>query len=333
MEGSGGEEDGRIARELRKIYKGRSTTLELKVPRLEGSSQESGESEVGEKVVGRSPDATFYHPSQPDYPTLVVEVSYSQQQKDLPVLAGSYIIDSSHAICAVVGFKIPYSPPGAQGSQKLKANASPDKGANYSLWRPGLKYTGEEAEDGTRDTIGVCSQVEKDKRFRTSDSSQVRTSLDLQLIDLLPRILPARETMSASRQAMTQNKAEVAECASKETKKETTPATSRAPTKFRKRKRTPSEELSDGREETFLRQEMREREKDAQVDGEYVQRTRRVRKGKSIQGGIGAKEVGEVAIRGGDDAAAGASGHAVSMLMERGADVNAQGGDFSVKNE
>jgi hypothetical protein len=103
------------------------------------------------------------------------------------------------------------------------------------------------------------------------------------------------------------NEAEEAEDASKAAENETTPAISRAPTKFRKRKRTPSEELSDGREKTFLRQEMREREKDAAVDGEYVERTRRVRRRKSRQGETGAEEVGEVAVRGGDDAATGAS--------------------------
>jgi hypothetical protein len=52
---------------------------------------------------------------------------------------------------------------------------------------------------------------------------------------------------------------------------------------------------------------MREREKDAAVDGEYVERTRRVRRRKSRQGETGAEEVGEVAVRGGDDAATGAS--------------------------
>jgi len=103
------------------------------VPRLESSSQESGESEVGEKVVRRSPDATFYHPAQPDYPTVIAEVSYSQQQKELPVLAKSYIIDSSHAICAVVGFKIPYLPPGARGSQKLKESARPHSTRQYYI--------------------------------------------------------------------------------------------------------------------------------------------------------------------------------------------------------
>ena len=268
----------------------------------------------------RSPDATFYHPVQPDYPTLVVEVSYSQQQQDLPLLAESYIIDSSHAIRAVVGFKIPYLAPGTPHRQKGKASAGADKNANYSPWRPALEYTGAESDDGTQDTIGVCSQVEKEQRFRGSGDSKVHIELDLQLSDLLPSTLSVIVTMRASKQAMPicvplhelvelLDEAEEAERTPKEPRTEiaAVSTTSGAPTKFRKRKRTPSEELSDGREETFLWQEIREREKDVAVDGEYVERTRRVRRRRSKQGEAGAGDGDEVSLRGGDNAVAGAS--------------------------
>ena len=287
LEESGNEQDGRIAAELRKIYKGRSTTLELKVPRLESSSQESEGTDAGDKAVRRSPDATFYHPSQPEYPTLVVEVSYSQQQKDLPLLAESYIIDSSHAICAVVGFKIPYLPPNTYSSPKAEsAELSDKKMATFSMWRPGLEYTGAEAADGTREAVGVCSQVKKDFIFRAPAGFGIDSTLYLQLSDVLPRTLPLFNTVPRSRPVASitiplqplvdlLNEAEKARPASQEAKQEIKSATSSAPTKFRKRKRTPSEELSDGREETFLQQEIRELEKDAAVDGEYVERPRR----------------------------------------------------------
>ena len=320
LEESGDAEDARIAVELRKIYEGRSTTLELMVPKLERSSQESGESDAGEQVVRRSPDATFYHPSQPDYPALVVEVSYSQQQKDLPRLAESYVIDSSHAICAVVGFKIPYLPPGNQDGQKLQASARPDRSANYSLWRPGLEYMGQEADDGARETIGVCSQIEREVHLRHPDGSRGDTMLRLQLSDLLPSTLPIFATMRTPKKSMPilvhldelvelLVEVKAAERASKvaATDKAATEATSRTPKTFRKRKRTPSEELSDGREETFLRQEMRERVKDAAVDGEYVERPRRSTRRKVGQGEKGAEAVQEVAVRGGDDTVVGAS--------------------------
>ena len=132
---------------------------------LESSSQESGESEVGEKVVRRSPDATFYHPAQPDYPTLIAEVSYSQQQKDLPVLAKSYIIDSSHAICTVVGFKIPYLPPGARDAPPATSIRMPtgEMGAPGRL-KPHIR--------GTSLTRKDESSVRDDKSTESEDVSR-----------------------------------------------------------------------------------------------------------------------------------------------------------------
>ena len=119
----------RIAvQKLRKIYRGRSTTLELKVPRLERSSQESGESDVGEKVV-RSDHRTQLSTTLPNPNTRRWwwKSRTRSSRRTSHVLAESYIIDSSHAICAVVGFKIPYPPPGGKGSQKLKASGRPDR--------------------------------------------------------------------------------------------------------------------------------------------------------------------------------------------------------------
>ena len=157
--GAGSVEDGNLVEELRRLYDGRSTTIQLKVPSnstsLAGShapSQESASngsntssSEHEERTVKRSPDGSFYHPFQPEYPTLVVEVSYSQRQKALPKLAESYIVESAHAVRAVVGFKLPYRSPTTQaavqaavqgGVEKSKEAPEVDKSASYSLWRP-----------------------------------------------------------------------------------------------------------------------------------------------------------------------------------------------------
>ena len=122
---SGKEDDGKVAEELKKIYKGRHTTLELRVPKLENSSQESAaDSNTEETVVKGSPDATFYHPSQAELPCLVLEVSYSQQQKYLPRLAESYIIDSQHAIRCVVGLDITYQSHGKKKENKVDKSAT-----------------------------------------------------------------------------------------------------------------------------------------------------------------------------------------------------------------
>lgn len=64
-----------------------------------------------------------------------------------------------------------------------------------------------------------------------------------------------------------------------------TTSTGSAPKKFQKRKRTPSEELSDGREAAFLRQEQEELERDRRVDGEWRASSRR-RKVEVAQGEV-----------------------------------------------
>ena len=61
----------------------------MQVPQLENSGQESQDSETKEKVVRRSPDATFYHPAQPQLPMLVVEIAHSQSKKDLAAVCES----------------------------------------------------------------------------------------------------------------------------------------------------------------------------------------------------------------------------------------------------
>ena len=81
----------------------------------------------------RSPDGTFSHPAQPELPVLVIEVAHSQQAKDPHRLADSDTIDSSHAIRAVLGLKIPYSPPDRAATATLV-----DKSACFSIWRPAV---------------------------------------------------------------------------------------------------------------------------------------------------------------------------------------------------
>ena len=58
------------------------------------------------------------------YPSVVIEVSYSQKRKDLPRLADAYILGSDADIRVVVGLDIEY-----RGTKK----------ATMSVWRP--QYT------------------------------------------------------------------------------------------------------------------------------------------------------------------------------------------------
>ena len=296
--GDGGSavEDGKLAAELEKLYKGRSATIELKVPSKlvnpSGGSQESDSSlEQEESIVKRSPDASFYHPSQPDHPTLVVEVSYSQQQKDLPYLADSYIVDSAHAIRAVLCIKLPYLSPAAQANPRKRAHW--DKTASYSLWRPAF-YTadGKRSSLSNDEAIGGCEEDVRGACFRDASGKLVGGALTLRPEDLLPLDSEVLETSSPTSDLVLHidhrqlcdalDDAEAAMHPSETKKEELKRLAERRealrPRRFRKRKRSPSEELSDGREEWFLLQEMRERGRTDKVDGGYIETARRVRR-------------------------------------------------------
>ena len=142
----------------------------------------------------RSPDATLFHPAQPKLPTVVIEVAYSQHQKDMPRLAESYIIDSSHAIQAVVGFKIPYLQP--VGQAKSKSNA--DKTAWLSIWRPGIDRSGE-------DDIGIVSSYLHSAYNHPSSSSSavhgvaIHRAPPLRLMPSQLQCAPARQTRPLNR--------------------------------------------------------------------------------------------------------------------------------------
>ena len=75
-----------------------------------------------------SPDAQFKYMNS-RYPHLVIEVSYSQKQKDLPYLADDYIVESNGSIGVVIGLDIEYRGTGR---------------AMLQMWRPTVKNEGGE---------------------------------------------------------------------------------------------------------------------------------------------------------------------------------------------
>lgn len=243
------EED--VVKALEAIYKGRSPTLELIAPKLENSSQSSFESH--DVVLRRSPDATFFFRPENALPSLVLEVSYSQQRKDLPRLAESYIVDSQHTIRCVLGLDITY-----KGKTK-------DRTASLSVWRPGV----EADEDG--EEIGVCKTHVDALPFRDAQGAACDGEMQLTVADFLP--LDALDELPESIHAepITISFAQLTKFlddAENETARKTVTKSAR-PRRFRKRKRSPFEELSEDREAAYRKQEDAELEKDRQVDGEW----------------------------------------------------------------
>jgi hypothetical protein len=259
--------DERTASEIRQIRKSGSTTLRYTKPELDGSDQEV----VGKSVIVRhSPDASFKHPiSVSQAPGLVVEVSYSQQTKKLSRLAESYIINSGHKIRCVVAIDITYIPPEHKGYHD-------DKTATVSVWR-----AASEEHDGR--LVGICRQDEDAVPFRDRAGRPCEGVLQLTLADFLhptvrKKVLPAstqdgKDKMSIPFAILTKllNEAE---------KDRECPAESEddIPKLFRKRKRTPSEELSDSREEHFTQLENADKEKDENNNTEWELRSRSKRR-------------------------------------------------------
>ena len=87
-----------------------------------------------------SPDASFTH-AKSQYPSVMIETSYSQRQKDLTRLADEYISGSDGNIAMVLGLDIEY----CIGSKK----------ASLSIWRPRLVPDPEKEEAVLLETFSV----------------------------------------------------------------------------------------------------------------------------------------------------------------------------------
>jgi len=104
----------------------------------------------GDNGSKHSPDAAFQC-LESQYPHLVMEVSYSQKQKDLTYLADTYIVDSDGSIGVVIGLDIEYKGSMAM-LQMWRRTVKNEGGENYlesqrtvSEVRTCLKYKLEEA--------------------------------------------------------------------------------------------------------------------------------------------------------------------------------------------
>ncbi|KAH7303573.1 hypothetical protein B0I35DRAFT_364675, partial [Stachybotrys elegans] len=95
------------------------------------------EEEVG--TLRRHPDGQFQH-LKAKFPGLVIEISYSQDGKDLEKLAWDYIVESGGNIKAVIGIDINLD----------------GKPSTVSLWPP--EYTRDDGDE--RDMLGIRADIE-----------------------------------------------------------------------------------------------------------------------------------------------------------------------------
>lgn len=95
---------------------------------------------IDERYPKQSPDASFAH-AKSQYPSVVIETSYSQRQKDLMRLADEYVSGSDKNIAMVLGLNIKY------GIRSKKAS--------LSIWRPRLVPDPEKEEGVLLETFSV----------------------------------------------------------------------------------------------------------------------------------------------------------------------------------
>lgn len=244
--------DKRAALETGKVWKSGSTTLEFEEPALIDCGEEN---DTGSKIVRHSPDASFTHESTgAQAPGLVIEVGYSQQSSKLLRLADSYITNSRHKIRCVIAMDIVYYSTKQTGSGR-------DKTATLSLWRPGVEEGG----------IGFCMPIMEAIPFRGDKGRVCNGSLDLSITDFLRpslcRMFSAEAkqehiTISFATLARLLDKAEICSESRAESEDDT-------PKVFRKRKRSPSEQLSSPREKTFADLELADSAKERNTDSEW----------------------------------------------------------------
>ncbi len=99
-----------------------------------------GHEATDERYPKQSPDASFAH-AKSQYPSVVIETSYSQRQKDLTRLADEYVSGFDGNIAMVLGLDIEY------GIESKKAS--------LSIWRPRLVPDPEKEEAVLLETFSV----------------------------------------------------------------------------------------------------------------------------------------------------------------------------------
>ncbi|KAI9864354.1 MAG: hypothetical protein M1813_003274 [Trichoglossum hirsutum] len=126
---------------------------------------------INAKYPQRSPDAA-YGPTTALYPTVVLEVSYSQKRRDLRYIADDYIINSGGSIGVVISLDVGY--------RKRSSERTSSKIATVSMWRR-KSWIG---EDGVR--LLKAEEVISEDVFRTANGEAAPGALTLMLSDFAP---------------------------------------------------------------------------------------------------------------------------------------------------
>lgn len=224
------------------------------------------------------------------FPALTLEVSFSQKRKELPYIVDSYIVGSCHAIRCVLDLDIEYTYPIRRQRSRTTSTTSTNKQATVSLWRPG-----DEIDPETGEEIGICKHILDAIPFRDRDGAALDGLLTLTLSDILPEAVFSTIPCSLQDASISISFASLTSMLDEAEGRRTLFAQPKAknegedarPKKFRKRKRTPPEDLSSGREDAYQKMERVDDERSLWLDGAWEpgttdtseRRTRRRRDG------------------------------------------------------
>ncbi|THY67127.1 hypothetical protein D6C87_10716 [Aureobasidium pullulans] len=196
-----------------------------------------------EKPGHKSPDASIGYPDQV-YPQIVFEASYSQARKALKSLAWSYIMDSSHSIRCVVGLDLDYP-------RKRSPPSSRAHDVRINVWRPLVDIEGE------IESMDVKQEITDEPLGEHNPGHEIaalciRDLLDDEMLEATPPGIAECKIVITSNEMV--ESLEVAERVQESLRRGTEIASQKrlAPNRhWRKRRITPDEELSEGRESKY----------------------------------------------------------------------------------
>jgi hypothetical protein len=196
-----------------------------------------------EKTGHKSPDASIGYRDR-IYPQVVFEASYSQTRKALKSLAWSYIMDSSHSVRCVVGLDLEY--PQNRSSSSPRAH-----NVRVSVWRP-LVEVEEDIENMDVKQETTDQSLGEHSPDHAIAALCIRDLLDEEILEVTPPNIAECEIVVTSKEMI--GLLEEAELVQETLLRETETASQKrqAPNRnWRKRRITPEEELSEGREAKY----------------------------------------------------------------------------------
>lgn len=215
-----------------------------------------------EKSGHKSPDASIGYRDRV-YPQVVFEASYSQARKALKSLAWSYIMDSSHSVRCVVGLDLNY--PRKRSSPSPRAH-----NVRVNVWRPLVEVEEDIENMDVKQEITDQSLGEHDPDHAIA-ALCIRDLLDDEMLEVAPSDIAESEIVITSREmSEILKEAElVQETLLRET--ETASQKRQAPNRnWRKRRITPDEELSEGREAKYRISESTVEQQTSDDDTSYM---------------------------------------------------------------